>query len=258
MEVCTYMTKLAKRFLCLGLAIICCLSLIPATLASAADDYSTGGWVMMRDDTEVLNADGSHKGKVYALEGVTLLSTSGSTAHIQYSTSNGAKDGYVSTSSYYDSMLYSSCVAVVKRNSNTYYSPSTELRAGSVNAGEIVAVIASDNSNWYYIEYNTTKGRKRAYIARSNITTYFEPTTLRNFYQVENPNGVETIRCGDTTVFGGPSTQYATIGSLYQGDEAKIYAIFMTKNRYDSMVYISYKTTEGKTKYGYIYIKDYY
>lgn len=32
----------------------------------------------------------------------------------------------------------------------------------------------------------------------------------------------------------------------------------MTKNRYDSMVYISYKTTGGKTKYGYIYLKDYY
>ena len=84
--------------------------------------------------------------------------------------------------------------------------------------------------------------------------------TVKPTYVYDNGpiSGQVATNGSNLNVRRGPGTEYATIGSLYEGDEAKIYAIFMTKNRYDSMVYISYKTTEGKTKYGYNYNRQLY
>lgn len=247
-------TKFTKRFLCLALALVCVLSLIPAIPAMAAENYAGGGWAMMKYDTEVVDENGGHVGTVYALEGVTVLSISGNTAYIQYSTSGNPKKGYVSTSRFYRNEVNTTCVGTVNSSCSTYYSPSTALRAGSVSSGELVAVLAS-NGTWDYIEYNTTAGRKRAYVQHSKLTLYSNPG-LPNFYQVTGyaePLGIGV----DTTVYGGPSKKYAEIGTASAGDDVVIYERFFVNNGYDAMLYISYPTSNG-TKYGYIYVADYF
>lgn len=246
--------KFTKRFLCLALALVCVLSLIPAIPAMAAENYASGGWAMVRNNTEVVDENGGHVGTVYALEGVTVLSVSGNTAYIQYSTSGTPKKGFVSTSSFFRDEVNTTCVATVKTSCSTYYSPSTAIYAGSVSSGELVAVLAT-NGTWDYIEYNTTQGRKRAYVQSSRLTRH-SPPNLPGFFH-ENAEYTQDMGVlARTTVYGGPSTKYAEIGYVDPGDAIVVYERFGVNHYLDAMLYISYPTSNG-TKYGYIFAADY-
>lgn len=247
--------KLSIRFLCFVLTLVCVLSLIPSLPAMAAENYATGGWAMVRNNTEVVNENGGHVGTVYSLEGVTVLSISGNTAYIEYATSGTPKKGYVNTSCFYRNEVSTTCVGKANTSCSTYYSPSTALRAGSISSGELVAVLAT-NGTWDYIEYNTTSGRKRAYVQRSNLTLY-SPPRLPSFYHVnpEYPQNLSVL--SRTTVYGGPSKRYAEIGYVDPGDNIVIFERFAVNNGLDAMVHVSYPATGGTTKYGYIYIADY-
>lgn len=89
------LTNIKKRFLALVLSIVSVVSLIPAVSASAAEMYSTGGWAIANEKSTVYDANGKSIGSVYAFEGFTVLEKSGTTLHIEYSTSGDPKEGYL-------------------------------------------------------------------------------------------------------------------------------------------------------------------
>lgn len=250
------MTKFKKRFLCFVIALISVIYTVTPMSAIATENYANGGWAIVKDNTSVVNENGVHIGTVYAMEGVTVLSVNGTTAHIEYATSGNPKNGYVSTSSFYQSNLSSTSVAIVKTSCSTYYSPSTALYAGSVNNGELVVVIAS-NGSWDYIEYNTSKGRKRAYVRSSNLNWYNTTRNIPNFYQVTGH--AEPMSVGArTTVYSGPSEKYKDIGYVLPTDKIYFYNAFWVNNGLDAMLYISYPASNNQTKYGYIYVRDFF
>lgn len=246
------MTKsLSKRLLAVALAFVCIFTIIPSSTVEAANN--TSGWAIVKNNTTVKNSAGNSIGTVYALEGVTVLSISGSKAKIEYSTASGAKQGYISTSSFYYNELSNSCVAKVKTSCSTYYAASTNLKAGSLSAGEYVAVLSS-NGVYDYVEYNTTSGRKRAYVAKSNLTYTTSGTILDH---IQNRFTAYSMSVGSkTTVYSGPSKQYASIGYLNAGESCVWFTDFPVNSGDDAMLYIRY-TASGKNKYGYIYVKDF-
>ena len=247
------MTKsLLKRLLSVALAFAFIFTLLPSFPVEAATPK--GGWAIVKNKTTVKNSSGNTIGSVYALEGVTVLSVSGNTAKIDYSTSSGAKQGYISTSSFYYDALSSTCAAKVTKSCSTYYAASTNLKAGSLSSGEYVAVL-STNGVYDYVEYNTTSGRKRAYVARTNLN-YITSGTLGDHMQ--NIYKADSMSVGSkTTVYSGPSKQYTAIGYLNAKESCVWFNYFPVNSGNDAMLYIRY-TASGHNKYGYIYVKDFY
>ena len=241
--------KTSKRFIAIALVFACILTLIPSSTATAATD--TSGWAMVKSNTTVKNSSGNSIGTVYALEGVTVLSISGDTAKIEYATSSGSKQGYISTSSFYYDNLSTTCVTKVKTSCNTYYAASTNLKAGSLSAGEYVTVL-STNGVYDYVEYNTTKGRKRAYVNKSNLCSYSD-ANIGSFYQ-DYYLFIPVTVSSRTTVYSGPSKQYATIGYVDPDDTIVYFKDFSVNSSNYKMLYIRY-TANGHNKYGYIYVK---
>jgi hypothetical protein len=47
-----------------------------------------------------------------------------------------------------------------------------KITGGSVYLGEYVVIQEKDSSSWYYIEFNSTSGRKCGYVNQSFITPY--------------------------------------------------------------------------------------
>lgn len=221
-------------------------------LNSYAVNYFDGGWSMMHSTSAVVDDNGNHVGTVYAGEGVTVLFFSGNRAYIEYSASGAPKRGYVN----YSSLLYTntkfpgSCVGEITANSNTYYAPNTSLRAGSVNAGETVSVLAR-TGYWAYVEYNTSNAmRKRAFMPASNIV-FYNANSLSGLYQ--NNGGSNYPVSSNITVYSGPSNKYPTIGTIFASDNGQVrsYGNFMGDNG-RTMLFVSYPAS-GSTKYGYIY-----
>lgn len=232
-----------KRFIAIILT-LCTSLVIFSTAALAAENYN-GGWAMSGANQTVYNnmAGSTAIGTIYNREGITVLSTSGNTAYIEYSTSNGAKRGYLINPKYYYDELNSSCVGRITSGCTVYAAPtvSSTLNIGSVYTNEYVAVLAHEG-NWAYIEYNTNSGRKRGYINYSNLYCYNPPKDFLRFYQ-NTGSGFTFISYGGD-VLAGPSEQYPSIGSLNaDGETVKRYKIFPYGS--DSFFYIGY-TVNGR------------
>ena len=218
------MTKNIKnRILYFALAIISALAIIQPSSILAVD-YSKGGWNQVRVTSTITNASGGAIGSVNAGEGVTH------------------SGGYPQTA-----------VGLVKTSSNTYYAPNTSFYAGSVNAGEYVAVLCRPlNSSWAYVEYNVPNGqRKRAYINASNIEYY--SSNIARFYQDNNykiPHPVSSY----ISVYAGPDgNSYPVIGQIYPSDNGRVYKyVRFHDGNGKYMQYVEYPSGNG-IKYGYIY-----
>lgn len=244
--------KFRTRFLSLALALVAVLSLMPATTAFAAGDYSTGGWDQVQYTTDVVNSSGGYVGRVYAGEGVTVLYLEGNRAYIEYSGPSYPKRGYVSVFDLgYIGGFTQTAVGKVTTTSNTYYSPGTAHYAGSVSPGEYVAVLCK-TSSWSYIEYNISGGmRKRAFVATSSLECY-SSDIRSNYYHVQQLGEYVDIKT-KTTVYAGPNpSSYPSIGSINPGDEVWDFWTFYDADGRE-MKYVSYPTSSGE-KYGYIYI----
>ena len=170
----------------------------------------------------------------------------GNSYFISYSTANGPTLGYVFTGFMFDT--YSTCMGIVTSYSSVYYGPDTTTyeRSGSVNSGEYVAILASE-SNWYFIEYDTSNGRKRAYVPAQNVSIqYAEDSNIPLFGNV----------CGELTISSkinvrqGPSTLYSVYGSV-SNQKADLLKVE------DDFYHIRYSLNSGKLKTGYIAISDY-
>lgn len=238
------------RYFKVVLALLLLLSTFPFLIGNAAYNNCCGLAKAVFDNLPVydssIQSEGNIKDYIFPNETFTILCKDGNSYFISYSTANGPTLGYVFTGFMFDT--YSTCMGIVTSYSSVYYGPDTTTyeRSGSVNSGEYVAILASE-SNWYFIEYDTSNGRKRAYVPAQNVSIqYAEDSNIPLFGNV----------CGELTISSkinvrqGPSTLYSVYGSV-SNQKADLLKIE------DDFYYIRYSLNSGKLKTGYIAISDY-
>lgn len=197
--------------------------------------------------------------KFIKFEGFTVLMQMDPEGYlwVEYSTSNGAKRGYVQIPQDELGGRHDG-VGKVTQNSTVYYGRTDKTgkygsyqSTGTVYAGEIVAIIAK-NDNWAYIEYNTNSGRKRGYMAYSNLHVYNRPGIFPDFYN-HNKAGTSTHISGRRYVYAGPTSKYVQVGWV----ENEYVTVFDeecvmdgSNNQYWSQ-YIEYQSG-GQTKSGFL------
>lgn len=259
------MKNIKKKIITFVLSIATLITALPmsSSVAFAAENYN-GGWALVRNSNgqEVFNESSlsTHKGTVYAGEGVTVLNVSGNSAEIQYSTSGAPKTGFVPVSSLDTSFLASTCVAKVTTSSNVYYGNSTSYSScGSVSSGELVVILAK-NGSWVYVEYNTSGGRKRGYMLYSNLSCYNRPSYFPDIYTYNNA-GLGTHRYNEgSKLLSGPSSQYRTVTTLKQTVNLTYYYSYTNPAFPSGSIeyeYVEYVDTDGIRKSGFIEC-DYY
>ena len=238
------------RYFKVVLALLLLLSTFPFLIGNAAYNNCCGLAKAVFDNLPVydssIQSEGNIKDYIFPNETFTILCKDGNSYFISYSTANGPTLGYVFTGFMFDT--YSTCMGIVTSYSSGYYGPDTTTyeRSGSVNSGEYVAILASE-SNWYFIEYDTSNGRKRAYVPAQNVSIqYAEDSNIPLFGNV----------CGELTISSkinvrqGPSTLYSVYGSV-SNQKADLLKVE------DDFYYIRYSLNSGKLKTGYIAISDY-
>ena len=238
------------RYFKVVLALLLLLSTFPFLIGNAAYNNCCGLAKAVFDNLPVydssIQSEGNIKDYIFPNETFTILCKDGNSYFISYSTANGPTLGYVFTGFMFDT--YSTCMGIVTSYSSDYYGPDTTTyeRSGSVNSGEYVAILASE-SNWYFIEYDTSNGRKRAYVPAQNVSIqYAEDSNIPLFGNV----------CGELTISSkinvrqGPSTLYSVYGSV-SNQKADLLKVE------DDFYYIRYSLNSGKLKTGYIAISDY-
>lgn len=238
------------RYFKVVLALLLLLSTFPFLIGNAAYNNCCGLAKAVFDNLPVydssIQSEGNIKDYIFPNETFTILCKDGNSYFISYSTANGPTLGYVFTGFMFDT--YSTCMWIVTSYSSVYYGPDTTTyeRSGSVNSGEYVAILASE-SNWYFIEYDTSNGRKRAYVPAQNVSIqYAEDSNIPLFGNV----------CGELTISSkinvrqGPSTLYSVYGSV-SNQKADLLKVE------DDFYYIRYSLNSGKLKTGYIAISDY-
>ena len=238
------------RYFKVVLALLLLLSTFPFLIGNAAYNNCCGLAKAVFDNLPVydssIQSEGNIKDYIFPNETFTILCKDGNSYFISYSTANGPTLGYVFTGFMFDT--YSTCMGIVTSYSSVYYGPDTTTyeRSGSVNSGEYVAILASE-SNWYFIEYDTSNGKKRAYVPAQNVSIqYAEDSNIPLFGNV----------CGELTISSkinvrqGPSTLYSVYGSV-SNQKADLLKVE------DDFYYIRYSLNSGKLKTGYIAISDY-
>lgn len=138
---------------------------------------------------------------------------------IEYNTTSGRKRGYVPR--HYISITSFSGVNVMRKiqsiatfagtaSAKAYYGPNTTFPSvGSIGAGELVSIIDQwdTNGSYRFIEYNTSGGKKRGYVAGT----------------FSNATGFDHRAAMNYDVYHGPdASNYAKVGSVDQGDPVKI------------------------------------
>ena len=241
--------NIKKRIVYLLMALMMVLTIVPTTTASAATSYDGGQAYANAKLTVYKSVNGATYGTIYKNEGFTILNyLSNNWLHVEYSTSNGAKRGYVKKTSSNIDVELATFVANVTKDSNLYYGNSTSkyMKSGEVYKGEVVTVLDTNSSGWAYIEYNTSEGRKRGYMSSYKSKLSYNQSVLVAGLMLDG-NLEDKKVSGYKDVYSGPSTQYPVIGSV--SDESVDYYEFS-----DGVLYIKYKV-DGTTKLksGYIF-----
>jgi hypothetical protein len=181
-------------------------------------------------------------GAVFAQEGITQFTLEENGFHfIEYSTSEGAKRGYILSSNL---IRKEGGLAIASTAADVYYAYSLESKAGAIYANEYVTILQK-NDQRSYIEYNTTSGRKRGYVSNSSLQFLDtgEVPALPN-YSEETLLPAETMK-----VYFGPSDKYAVVGSINKGEQVtRLSSPALNTGSYS---FVQYSTAEG-TKRGYV------
>lgn len=192
-------------------------------------------------------------GTLFKLEGCTFLFSyefnGNNIAFIEYSTSSGTKRGYV-----YAKYLKFTCetiVCIAKEDIPVYSGPdfNAYAKAGTIYKNELMSLLAKE-SNIIYVEYNTTSGRKRGYVDwyKVNPRDYTPGTYFNDFYPTPDNSSCH-VNDESITVYGGPSTNYANIGSVRNENIICLWSNDSTFN----LTCIEYVVTStGLLKRGYI------
>lgn len=236
---------------------------IPASVVSSysggtpTEEDFYGGYCYASTELDVRTCDDfsltAPVGTLFKNEGCTFLFSyefnGKNIAFIEYSTSSGAKRGYV-----YSQYLIFPCetiVCIANENLPVYAGPSstTHAKLGTIYVNELMGLLAKEG-NWIYVEYNTTKGRKRGYVdwAKVNPRDYTSGTYFNDFY-VTPTNSACHVNDEVVSVYGGPSNSYANIGSV----NCENITCFWTNNSTFDFTCIEYVVTStGLLKRGYI------
>lgn len=233
------------------------------------EENLVGGYRVANQQLDVISYDvlgkGVSIGTVYNTEGVTCLYDYGNSngirvAYIEFSTSKGTKRGYVENSkltepiNYYENgNHYDTTVGYVKTNVNLSMGvgngyADTEL---AVNKDEYVSILGKENNN-LYIEYNTKSGRKRAFTTMDYIEPIRHYTNgLVNWYPDLPVLYGQKVSNINQTVYGCPTNQSGTIGSITIGEAVYVYQNHKFNDINNTYTYIAYNTAKGK-KSGYV------
>ncbi len=254
--------KLKKRIISTCLVAFMVIGLIPSNVAYAAytPDATSGLGVCYGDSIPVYSNSSltSKKGSIFDEESFTVLRKATNSSGVEYfevsyanSTSSGGT-GYVRASQVFDYYHTKTAAGMVNYSSTVYYGTDTSRygSSGSVSTGEYVCVLAA-KTGWYYIEYNTSSGRKRAWCPSGAISTN---TSKNKFTSIPEDNeyiGYDENISGSYTVYAGPGRNYAQIGQV--GNE-NVYYIFEYTYGFDIWRSVSYSTSSSdKLKVGWIF-----
>ncbi|HBQ85135.1 MAG TPA: hypothetical protein DD811_01430, partial [Syntrophomonas sp.] len=103
---------------------------------------------------------------------------------------------------------------------------------------------ASASPAWYYVEFNSTSGRKRGYVDQSMITPHSSVSGLSSLRTVQGAaSALQSLN-----VYAGPNSNFASIGSVSANE-----AVFTIEgaSMESSYSYIEYTTPSGR-KRGYV------
>ncbi|AFV01718.1 hypothetical protein UNSWDHB_2944 [Dehalobacter sp. UNSWDHB] len=222
----------------------------PATVAASVPTRSLTGYADVSTlNITVCTGPGTSTtyplpGNVYATEGFTRFNeTSGSYTYIEYSTSSGTKRGYALTSQL--ASRNRGVLANVSSSATIYTGPrSNYVTGGGVYSGEYVVILEKDASSWYYIEFNSTSGRKRGYVDQNLITPYSSTSGLGSLKTFQNAASIQQ----NVYVYAGPNLGFASIGSL-SADETVFRIEGVTAE--SAYSFIEYTTSSGQ-KRGYV------
>ncbi len=184
-------------------------------------------------------------GTVYATEGFTRFNeTSGSYTYIEYSTSSGTKRGYALTSQL-AGRNRGVLADVTAASATVYTGPRSDyVTGGGVYLGEYVVILEKDFSSWYYIEFNSTSGRKRGYVSQSLITPYSSTSGIGTLKTVQSAASA----LQNLYVYSGPNLGFASIGSISANEMVFTIEGVSLESSY---TFIEYTTSSGP-KRGYV------
>ena len=227
------MTVFKRRFVLLALVLVTMLTLFPMTQAHAAEDWLYGGQEIAWENLPVYSDryGSSRIGTIFKYEGFTVLRDNFPERYwwVEYSTSNGAKRGYLIFEYSDEVHQRGSGLATVKNTTSLYYGTNSYdyQKSGTVYAGEYIVILAK-NDDWVYVEYNTTSGRKRGYMSYSNLNVINRPG-----------------------VFAGPTTQYPSIGYI-ENEEVINYGYYWLESGERSTYIEYYVNGTNQKKSGFI------
>lgn len=217
------------------------------------EEQMTGGYRFANSNITIYSCDdlsiALSVGTVFSGEGVTLMydylysdnSKSYNISYVEYSTSSGTKRGYTYSSNI-SSPGYVTSVARILSTSSAYSGPDTSyVKLGGAYYNEYVSILQKEG-NWVFVEYNTTSGRKRGFMKYENMSNcnypsggYADFSTFTNLKKATQ----------QLTVYGGPNTNYANIGTIFNQEIVSYYTIER------NMAYVEYSTVNG-AKRGYV------
>ena len=201
--------------------------------ATIQEEIYNGGLRISVNSYKVYSCDDSslsiQTGSISANESITLLyayqysdsSKSYLVAYIEYSTSNGAKRGYVYYPEFIENIVGTNgvtSVARVKQTVNVYYGYGSDYGiAGTISENEFVSVIAK---KWdtVYVEYNSNSGRKRGHISSTYLDYHRPGLTYIDVYGFDTnvqPDGGFDIT---HNVYAGPTHSHALLGEVTPND----------------------------------------
>ena len=221
---------------------------------SVHEEQMTGGQNFANATVNIMSCDDTDidvsLGTVYEGEGMTVLYTYGysdsnksyNIAYVEISTPSGTKRGYI-PSSYLAGINYPSSVARITDTNSAYSGPDNGyVKLGGAYYNEFVTILAKNTgNNWVWVEYNTPDGRKRGFMDYAKMVNYNHPG-MYNDLPINNGLRQATQQL---TVYGGPSTNAANIGLIYNQEIVTLY------NTERNFAYIEYSTSGG-AKRGYV------
>lgn len=188
---------------------------------------STGMGVTLSDidvyDDYVVNSGSLYQNEYFVITGVN-----DNYFKIEYNITTGRKTGYVHKSEVMSLNSYvtiptiansSALQATPKLSTYVYAGPSTSIYAniGSVDTSDTVGVLGKEGS-YYYIQYSTSSGSKRGYVAMSALNSFSGSGSVKAT-GVESAAAYADAPSSSCTVYSCPNSNCATIGSIgaYEG-----------------------------------------
>lgn len=134
-----------------------------------------------------------------------------------------------------------------KQTTSVYAGPSTRIYAniGSVYTSDTVGVLGKEGS-YYYVQYSTSSGSKRGYVAMSSLNSFSGSSSIRPT-EVETATAYSDAPSSACTVYSCPDAVSATIGSIGSNEGITVFPSISE----NGFTFVEYSTI-ANTKRGFI------